>query len=71
MLLVEITYAIFLIKDADELRYMMTNLGQVMTEEEVDEMLMEADKDGDQRINYEGNETSITRVNRETYQLQG
>ena len=37
-----------------ELRHVMTNLGEKLTEEEVDEMISEADKDGDGQINYKG-----------------
>ena len=32
----------------------MTNLGEKLTEEEVDEMIQEADIDGDGQVNYEG-----------------
>lgn len=39
---------------AAELRFVMTNLGEKMTDEEVDEMVKEADKDGDGQIDYEG-----------------
>merc|ERR1712072_478808 len=38
---------------AAELRHVMTNLGEKLTDEEVDEMLREADIDGDGQINYE------------------
>ncbi len=44
---------------AAELRHVMTNLGEKLTEEEVEEMIREADVDGDGQINYEG---SITRT---------
>ncbi|KAJ8753709.1 hypothetical protein K2173_026385 [Erythroxylum novogranatense] len=38
---------------AAELRYVMTNLGEKLTDEEVDEMIGEADFDGDGQVNYE------------------
>lgn len=38
---------------ATELRHVMTSLGEKMTEEEVDEMIREADVDGDGQINYQ------------------
>merc|ERR1712159_604920 len=38
---------------AAELRHIMTNLGEKLTDEEVDEMIREADVDGDGQINYE------------------
>jgi calmodulin len=38
---------------AAELRHVMTNLGEKLTDEEVDEMIREADVDGDGQINYE------------------
>ena len=38
---------------AAELRHVMTNLGEKLSEEEVDEMIREADVDGDGQINYE------------------
>ncbi|MBA0863258.1 hypothetical protein Goshw_018714 [Gossypium schwendimanii] len=38
---------------AAELRLVMTNLGEILTDEEVDEMIHEADTDGDGQVNYE------------------
>uniref|UniRef100_A0A0R0EIV3 EF-hand domain-containing protein n=1 Tax=Glycine max TaxID=3847 RepID=A0A0R0EIV3_SOYBN len=38
---------------AAELRHVMTNLGEKLPDEEVDEMIREADVDGDGQINYE------------------
>ncbi|KAL7412519.1 hypothetical protein BDY24DRAFT_341722, partial [Mrakia frigida] len=37
---------------AAELRHVMTNLGEKLTQSEVDEMIREADVDGDGQINY-------------------
>lgn len=38
-----------------ELRHIMGNLGEKMPEEEVEEMIQEADIDGDGQVNYDGN----------------
>ncbi|OWF56441.1 Calmodulin [Mizuhopecten yessoensis] len=38
---------------AAELRLVMTNLGEKLTDEDVDEMIIEADLDGDGQINYD------------------
>ncbi|VDO73750.1 unnamed protein product [Heligmosomoides polygyrus] len=45
---------------AAELRYVMTNLGEKLTDEEVDEMIREADVDGDGQLNYEEFVTMMT-----------
>jgi Ca2+-binding EF-hand superfamily protein len=39
---------------AQELRNVMINMGQKMTEEEVDGMIREIDSNGDGKINFEG-----------------
>ena len=38
---------------ASDIRHIMTNLGEKLSDEEVDEMIREADIDGDGQINYE------------------
>ena len=40
---------------ATELRLVMNTLGENLTDEEVEEMIREADIDGDGQVNYEGN----------------
>ena len=37
-----------------ELRHVMTNLGEKLSDEEVDDMIKEADIDGDGMVNYDG-----------------
>ena len=39
---------------ADELKNVMINLGEKLTDEELEEMIREADIDGDGEVNYEG-----------------
>ena len=39
---------------AAELRHVMTNLGEKLTDDEVDEMMKEADTNGDGQISYQG-----------------
>ena len=39
---------------ADELRKVMANLGETLMEEQIEEMIKEADVDGDGHINYSG-----------------
>lgn len=39
---------------ADELRHVMTSLGEKLTDEEVNEMISEADRNGDNQIDYKG-----------------
>ena len=54
------TYEAFRVFDKDgngfispsELRYVMTKMGQELTDEEVDQMIQEADMDGDGQVNY-------------------
>ena len=45
---------------AKDLRHIMTNLGEKLTDEEVDEMIREADIDGNGQINYEEFVTMMT-----------
>ena len=37
-----------------ELRHIMTSMGDKMTNDEVDDMVREADRDGKGKINYDG-----------------
>ena len=42
----------------DQLRYVMTQLGEKLSDDEVDEMIEEVDLDGDGRIDYLGKSSS-------------
>uniref|UniRef100_T1K1M3 EF-hand domain-containing protein n=1 Tax=Tetranychus urticae TaxID=32264 RepID=T1K1M3_TETUR len=44
--------------NAAELRHVMTNLGEKLTDEEVEDMIKEADLDGDGLVNYDGKKKS-------------
>lgn len=44
---------------SNELRHVMTSLGERLSEEEVDDMIKEADLDGDGQVNYEGEENEF------------
>ena len=50
--------------NAEELRQVMMNFGEQLGEDEVDEMMREADVDGDGEINYEGPRRRDGRVQR-------
>ncbi|KAL4387259.1 hypothetical protein GQ457_09G019550 [Hibiscus cannabinus] len=39
--------------DSHDLRYVMINLGEKLTDEEVEQMIKEADLDGDGQVNYD------------------
>ena len=43
---------------AVELRHVMTNLGEKLTDDEVDELIREIDVDNDGQVNYEGTTTT-------------
>lgn len=45
---------------AHELRQIMANLGEKLTDEELDEMMREADLNGDGQIDYEGKRNHFT-----------
>ena len=42
--------------DASELRHLLTNLGEKLSEVEVDEMIKEVDMDGDGKVDYKGSD---------------
>lgn len=44
---------------AAELRHVMTSIGEKLTDDEVDEMIREADQDGDGRIDCKALSTSL------------
>ena len=48
--------------DARELRHLLTNLGEKLTDQEVDEMIREVDVDGDGKVNYCGRSPSGAKV---------
>ncbi|XP_023312077.1 calmodulin-like isoform X1 [Anoplophora glabripennis] len=48
---------------SNELRHVMTSLGERLSEEEVDDMIKEADLDGDGQVNYEEFVTILTAKN--------
>ena len=47
---------------AAELLHVMTNLGEKLTDEEAEEMIKEADLDGDGRVSYEGSTFSLLTI---------
>lgn len=47
---------------AAELRNVMVNLGEKLTDEEVENMIREADVDGDGQINYQGTLINISHI---------
>ena len=53
--------------EPSELRHVMTNLGEKLSDEEFDELWREADIDQDGRINYEGISKTVVYIYREAY----
>lgn len=51
-----------------ELRRVMTNLGEKLSEEEVEDMIKEADVDGDGMVNYDGEFTYLSQSLEWNYQ---
>ena len=47
---------------AAELKHVMTNLGEKLTDDEVNEMIKEGDIDGDGQVNYEGTEATFLQL---------
>ena len=47
---------------SNELRHVMTSLGERLSEEEVEDMIKEADIDGDGQVNYEGMKSSCLSI---------
>ena len=43
--------------NARELKQVMNNLGEKLTDADISEMIREADVDGDGKVNFEGNDT--------------
>lgn len=53
---------------AAELRHVMTSIGEKLTDDEVDEMIREADQDGDGRIDCQTSMTPTSCLNANTVQ---
>ena len=49
---------------AEELKFLMCNLGEKLTQEEVNEMIAEADTDGDGQVNYQGMVSQYLKITR-------
>ena len=44
----------------DEMRFVMGHIGEKLTEDEIEEMIKEADQDEDGRISYDGNSHTLS-----------